>query len=659
VDVLVKEVEEEVEEIVVYDAHTYAAVCDNLESAAADLRVTVRVGRVQDGATLLKVLQHHAITGILHLAAESHVDNSWSEEGGSEFTSTNVMGTVSVMNALRAYNADCAERGVPGVQRFVHMSTDEVYGTCHDATEEDGILNPANPYAASKCAAEMYVQSYVHSKWMELPEPYVPATFIVRCNNVYGPRQHPEKVIPSWSIRLAPGSMDSEREIRVHGSGAQTRTFLHVRDAARGIWSVFTSGQPMLDVEGGTRVYHLAGTHEISMLELAHTMLERSPASVRDATSIVHVADRFINDQRYDIRDALTREHTGWAPRVKWVDGLAETMAWYAQRTHEWWAQRALRSPPLPAPPRTERMKTDLSTTLVWGATGWVGGHMTRLLRDTGVHSILPCPVRLDAPVKDTVQWMMRTRLDLMSTRPVRHVLIAAGLTGRPNVGALEATPEAAREAVRVNVLGTMAVITTAVQLGWHVTFVGTGCIYATTSDTQAPFTEEDVPNFTGSHYSRLKVWAQGLMATLPNVLVARLRMPFDNDASHPRSIIKKLRNYSKIIDVVNSMSHLPTLLPILVHMMQRRVTGTINLVNPGTLAHTDIKALYPHEPFEIMSQEEHDACVTGKRSTTTLDTTKLQKYCETYGMPLPTAKACLGAVTLELEANVVEDTVV
>ena len=274
-------------------------VFDNLSPSAslehlAGLPLAFVQGDITDTERVRSAVRESAADTLVHFAAQTHVDNSF---GNSlAFTHTNVLGTHVLLQCART---------CPHVKRFVHISTDEVYGetlTDHPAPE-DRVLMPTNPYAASKVGAEALVYSYFKS--------YALPTVTVRCNNVYGPRQYPEKVVPRFILRHMVGL-----PLQFQGSGQHSRHFLYVDDAAAAIATLMSRGCP-----GST--YNIGSDEELTVRQLGAAI---TGGAVEDGEL---VADRPFNDCRYWIDDAKVRA-LGWTPRVAFADGLARTREWYA-----------------------------------------------------------------------------------------------------------------------------------------------------------------------------------------------------------------------------------------------------------------------------------------------------------------------------------------
>ncbi|MCA9518884.1 MAG: dTDP-glucose 4,6-dehydratase, partial [Myxococcales bacterium] len=266
------------------------------------------VGDVGDRALVDRVLRDHGVRAVVHLAAETHVDRSIA--GPDAFLRTNVLGTATLLSAARA----------AGVARFVHMSTDEVYGElAPDAApwREDAPLAPRSPYAASKAAADHLVGA-----WRET---HGYAAMIVRCTNNYGPYQSPEKLIPLCISRAL-----HNEPLPVYGDGRQVRTWLHVDDCCDALERVLDAGDP-------GAVYHVAGPDEVPNLAVVRAILA---AAGRPESLIAHVTDRPGHDRRYALDASKIARELGVTPRRRLVDALPETVAWYV--AHAAWREAAL-----------------------------------------------------------------------------------------------------------------------------------------------------------------------------------------------------------------------------------------------------------------------------------------------------------------------------
>ncbi|MGW7514201.1 dTDP-glucose 4,6-dehydratase [Streptomyces sp. NPDC054796] len=284
-------------EVTVLDLLTYAGNLANL--APVDNRFTFVHGNIGDRALLEKVVPGHDV--VVSFAAESHVDRSI--EGAADFVQTNVLGMQRLFDA-------CLEAAVG---RVVHISTDEVYGSIGCGSwDETAPLAPNSPYAASKASSDLLARSYHITHGLPV--------IITRCGNNYGPYQHPEKAIPRFVTRLLTGGT-----VPLYGDGTNVRDWVHVTDHCRGIQIAAERGS-------AGEVYHIAGTHELTNNELTDRLLTACGAGW---DRVEKVPDRPGHDRRYSLTDTKLRT-LGYAPRVSFEKGLAETVRWYAENA-AWW----------------------------------------------------------------------------------------------------------------------------------------------------------------------------------------------------------------------------------------------------------------------------------------------------------------------------------
>ncbi|WCD96978.1 dTDP-glucose 4,6-dehydratase [Streptomyces sp. HUAS 31] len=284
--------------VTVLDKLTYAGNRANLP--ADDPRLTFVHGDVCDRELLLDLLPGH--DAVVHFAAESHVDRSVT--GAGEFVRTNALGTQTVLDAALE----------TGVERVVHVSTDEVYGSIEQGSwTEEWPLLPNSPYAASKASSDLVARSYWRTHGLDVS--------VTRCSNNYGPYQHPEKLIPLFVTNLLQGI-----EVPVYGDGRNRREWLHVDDHCRAIHLVLMRG-------GAGEIYNVGSGDELTNLALTERILALCGA---DRSMIRHVTDRKGHDLRYALDDSKIREELGWAPRTGFEDGLAATVAWYRDNP-QWW----------------------------------------------------------------------------------------------------------------------------------------------------------------------------------------------------------------------------------------------------------------------------------------------------------------------------------
>lgn len=251
------------------------------------------------------LLTNEGIDTVLHFAAQTHVDNSFGNP--LTFTENNVMGTHVLLEEARVHR----------LKLFIHVSTDEVYGPSDETcTETKTVLNPTNPYSATKMAAEALVKSYAAS--FNIP------VIITRGNNVYGPGQYPEKLIPKFICRLI-----KDIPCCIHGTGRNVRNFLFVDDVAEAFDMILHRG------EIGS-VYNIGTSFCRSNLEVAKDLIEVVGLKDREAELIEHVEDRAYNDHRYNI-DTTRLEQLGWRPQTPWKEGLKRTADWYRGNMASCW----------------------------------------------------------------------------------------------------------------------------------------------------------------------------------------------------------------------------------------------------------------------------------------------------------------------------------
>ncbi|WP_034275103.1 dTDP-glucose 4,6-dehydratase [Haloechinothrix halophila] len=287
-------------EIVVLDNLTYAGNEANLAPVADAERYRFVKGDIRDGALVADLMRGTDL--VVHFAAESHVDRSIL--GSSEFVLTNVLGTQTLLQA--ALDAE--------VGKFVHVSTDEVYGSIADGSwPEDHPLEPNSPYSASKASSDLIARSFYRT--YELP------VCITRCSNNYGPYQYPEKVIPLFVTNLLDG-----KPVPLYGDGLNVRDWLHVDDHCRGIQLVADDGRP-------GEIYNIGGGTELSNKELTTRLLAAVGA---DWDMVTPVEDRKGHDRRYSVDITKISTELGYRPRVAFDDGLAETVRWYTEH-RDWW----------------------------------------------------------------------------------------------------------------------------------------------------------------------------------------------------------------------------------------------------------------------------------------------------------------------------------
>ena len=297
-----------VEQLTVLDLLTYAGDEENLKPIASDKRYKFVKGDIRD-LELAKQLMQQA-DQVVHFAAESHVDRSI--EGGSEFVSTNVMGTQVLLDAARSSN----------IKRFVHVSTDEVYGSISEGSwPEDHPLLPNSPYSASKAGSDLLVRAYNRTHKLD--------TIITRCSNNYGQYQFPEKVMPLFITNIIEG-----KKVPLYGNGLNVRDWLHVDDHCLGIALALTKGK-------SGEVYNIGGGTELTNVELTHKILNAMGAGEE---LIQPVEDRKGHDLRYSVDISKINKELGYSPQVNFEEGLVQTINWY-KNNDAWWRKHKQAAP--------------------------------------------------------------------------------------------------------------------------------------------------------------------------------------------------------------------------------------------------------------------------------------------------------------------------
>ena len=295
--------------IVNLDALTYAGNLENLRDVEALPNYTFERGDITDAAFLADLFEKYRFDGVIHLAAESHVDRSISDP--LAFVRTNVMGTVTLLNTARN-----AWSGNFEGKRFYHVSTDEVYGSLGEEGffTETTAYDPRSPYSASKASSDHFVRAYWHT--------YGLPTVLSNCSNNYGPNHFPEKLIP-----LVINNIRQGKPLPVYGDGKYTRDWLWVKDHASAIDTIFHRGRP-----GET--YNIGGNNEWKNIDLVEKLCDilddllGKPAGT-SRQLITFVKDRPGHDRRYAIDASKLRDELGWEPSIQFEEGFRETAQWY------------------------------------------------------------------------------------------------------------------------------------------------------------------------------------------------------------------------------------------------------------------------------------------------------------------------------------------
>ena len=560
--------------VINYDCLSSASNKTNVDSSGVSPGQYVLIcGDICNGTLLQRVLRHYNVDAVVHFAAQTNVCDSYRDP--LEFVRTNVQGTVTLLEACRSYGR---------LKRFVYVSTDEVYGDSGLASEipktELDQLQPTNPYAASKASAEHFVG--VYHKSYDFP------AVVVRMCNAYGPRQSLDKVVPIFIQQAI-----REEPFTIQGDGSQMRCLLYVSDVCAAVSGVLSKG-----MIGHT--YNVGSTLEISIMDLAKEINQTVDALLgRQATSfeVVYVEDRPHNDQRYHMDAGKLKTALDWKESKSLQEGLRETVSWYLQR---------------------DDTVLDREKILIYGANGWIGGQFVSLLEKEGVEYAVG-KRRLGDDLDESIEE------EILSLSPT-HVASFIGRTHGPGsntVDYLEGGPDRLAINMRDNVYGPLLLAEICRKFSIHFTYIGSGCLFTYNDEHPVgskPCTEEDTPNFFGSSYSVAKGYTDRLMHHYTNVLNVRMRLPVSSDTSS-RNLITKIASYKKIMNIPNSVSVLPELLPVLLKLMKKRHTGTLNLVNHGCVEHKEILEAYkevvdPSIEYELVDESDHSELAMRLRST-------------------------------------------
>jgi len=295
------------EKIIALDALTYAGNRENINSIEDD-QFIFENANICNEEYLKKIFEQYKIKKVIHFAAESHVDRSILSS--DPFIQTNIVGTQRLLDVSREFN----------IERFVHVSTDEVYGTLgpkDPAFTELHQIQPNSPYAASKASSDLLVRSYVET--FNFP------ALITRCSNNYGPYQFPEKLIP-----LMIHNATSGKSLPVYGDGLNIRDWVHVSDHCEAVYTVLEKGQV-------GEVYNIGGECELTNITIVKQIIDAVGAS---SDQIKYVKDRLGHDFRYAMNIDKIKNDLGWSPKVHFNDGLKSTIDWY--KTNNEWLSRVV-----------------------------------------------------------------------------------------------------------------------------------------------------------------------------------------------------------------------------------------------------------------------------------------------------------------------------
>ncbi|GAA0182329.1 dehydratase [Lithospermum erythrorhizon] len=495
--------------IVVLDKLDYCSNLKNLNPSRSSPNFKFVKGDIASDDLVNYLLITESIDTIMHFAAQTHVDNSF---GNSfEFTKNNIYGTHVLLEACKVTGQ---------IKRFIHVSTDEVYGE----TDEDAVVGnheasqllPTNPYSATKAGAEMLVMAYGRS--------YGLPVITTRGNNVYGPNQFPEKLIPKFILLAMRGE-----SLPIHGDGSNVRSYLYCEDVAEAFEVILHKGEV-------GHVYNVGTKKERRVIDVATDVCKLFSKDTENC--IRFVENRPFNDQRYFLDDQKLK-NLGWSERTAWEEGLKKTIDWYIKNP-DWWGDVSgalLPHPRMLVMPGIERAadgsdKSDAESRifngttkeaqmavpksgnspkeapykfLIYGKSGWLGGLLGKLCEKQGITFEYG---------KGRLENRSQLLTDISSVKPT-HVFSAAGVTGRPNVDWCESHKT---ETIRTNVVGTLNLADVCREHGILLMNFATGCIFeydaAHPEGSGIGFKEEDTPNFTGSFYSKTKAMVSFLFTT-------------------------------------------------------------------------------------------------------------------------------------------------
>lgn len=607
--------------IVVLDKLDYCSNLKNLKPSRSSANFKFVKGDIGSADLVNYLLITEKIDTIMHFAAQTHVDNSF---GNSfEFTKNNIYGTHVLLEACKVTGQ---------IKRFIHVSTDEVYGeTEKDAIEgnhEASQLLPTNPYSATKAGAEMLVMAYGRS--------YGLPVITTRGNNVYGPNQFPEKLIPKFILLAMQG-----KPLPIHGDGSNVRSYLFCEDVAEAFEVVLHKGEV-------GHVYNIGTQKERRVIDVAQDICKLF--SLDSQRVVKFVDNRPFNDQRYYLDDKKLKD-LGWCERTKWEEGLKKTMEWYISHP-DWWGDVSGALLPHPrmltmagvekhteghdavemVPNNAVRENCVVNNSngliqkpaykfLIYGRNGWIGGLLGKICEKQGIAFEYG---------SGRLENRSQVQMDIENVKPT-HVLNAAGVTGRPNVDWCESHKP---ETIRTNVAGTLNLADICRERGLLLVNFATGCIFeydeAHPEGSGIGFKEEDKPNFIGSFYSKTKAMVEDLLQNYENVCTLRVRMPISSDLNNPRNFITKITRYNKVVNIPNSMTILDELLPLSIEMAKRNCKGIWNFTNPGVVSHNEILEMYrdyvdPSLKWKNFTLEEQAKVIVAPRSNNELDATKLK----------------------------------
>ncbi|KAB2019181.1 hypothetical protein ES319_D08G280300v1 [Gossypium barbadense] len=511
-------------------------------------------GDISSAGLVNYLLVAESIDTIMHFAAQTHVNNLF--ENNFEFTKNNIYGTHVLLEACKVTGQ---------IRRFIHVSTDEVYGE----TDEDVIVGnheasqllPTNPYSATKAGAEMLVMAYSRS--------YGLPGITTRGNNVYGPNQFLEKLILKFILLAMRG-----KTLPIHRDGSNVRSYLHCEDVAETFEVILHKGEV-------GHVYNVGTKKEMGGIDVAKDICKLF--SMDPETNIQY----FLDNQKL--------KNLGRSERTIWEEGLKKTIAWYTKNPEYF----------------ISPLKTSFKF-LIYGRTGWIGGILDQLCKK----QCIPFEygrgrLKNRASLMADIQNIKPTHVFNIRVRGV--TFNAAGVTSRPNIDWCESHRT---KTIRTNVVGTLTLVDVCRQHELLMMNFATGCIFeynaAHPQGSGIGFKEEGKPNFIGSFYSKTKAMVEELLREYDNVCTLKVRMPISSDLNSPRNFITKISCYNKVVNIPNGMTILDELLPMSIEMAKRNLRGIWNFTNPGVWINFTL--------------EEQAKVIVAPRSNNKMDASMLKK---------------------------------
>ncbi|CAO4364094.1 unnamed protein product [Caenorhabditis nigoni] len=579
------------------------------ESVRSSPRYKLVLTDIKNEAAILNVFEENKIDTVIHFAADCTSTRCYNET--AEAVQNNILSFIQFLDTVRHYGK---------IQRFVHISTDEVYGDSDLSENEQGKVEysrlvPGNPYAATKIAGEAYVRAY--QKQYNLP------IVTARMNNIYGPNQWDVKVVPRF-IEIA----KARGEYTIQGTGKQLRSWLFVDDASAGLKAVTEKGKL-------NEIYNLGTYYEKNVADLAKTIQEEVDRQLdrpHQPPRYKSIPDRPYNDLRYLISIEKAKEDLGWEPTTSFDEGMRITVA-SALKEHK-------------------HVKMHVA---IYGGKGYVGQELQHVLRAREIPYVLATKkVGFDSDEE------VEGELALLG---VTHVICVTGRTHGPGCNTieyLEGGPDKVFINVRDNMYSATILAHMCRKIGLHYTYIGTGYMFA--YDKQHPiggaeFKEEDEPTFFGSAYSVVKGFTDRQMNYFNQNgwenLNVRITLPLSLDLTQPRNLLSKIIKYKELFDIPVSLTILPDCMNAMCNLMEQRTGGTLNLVNPEPISLYEVVKIYKEivdetvNPTPIGVETERAQQLLATKGNCALDTAKLQKLA-----PVLSAKDSLVKHFNEMKAN-------